>query len=316
MNDVTFPTPELYARGQRLRADRVTADIISAFKSDGIRSILLKGPAIAGWLYAENGTRVYCDTDLLVDPIAIPAAEQILRSAGFAFSDPPHIIGDRPRHADNWVRERDGAAIDLHRTLMGAGAESETVWEVLSGRTERLHLHEVEIEILDLPARCAHVALHAAQQGPSGPRALQDLERALDMVELVTWKEAALVAEQIDALAAFTIGLAMDSRGSQLVEKLSLPSPSSAEAILRAGGTRAALGLNWLSDIEGWMKVKFVVGKLFPPPDYIRDWNPIKIPGRLGLILGYIWRPIWLILHLRSAWRAVREARRRTDPSK
>ena len=73
----------LAATGERLRIDAATVEVLERFELAGVHALVLKGPAIARWLY-ENGTeRHYIDCDLLVGPAEFEAAEHELQSLGY-----------------------------------------------------------------------------------------------------------------------------------------------------------------------------------------------------------------------------------------
>ena len=65
----------------RRRTDIATIELTAALEAAGIRSILLKGPAIKLWLYAEDESRHYWDIDLLVSPAELPRAESVAAGA-------------------------------------------------------------------------------------------------------------------------------------------------------------------------------------------------------------------------------------------
>ncbi len=51
-------------------------------------TVLLKGPAVALYLYPENPSlRTYRDIDLLVDPQVFDAAEALLAGLGYSLLD-------------------------------------------------------------------------------------------------------------------------------------------------------------------------------------------------------------------------------------
>ena len=59
--------------------DWCTARVVRALRDRGVRPLLLKGPAVATWLYAENPrVRAYTDVDLLVAPTDRETAEAVL----------------------------------------------------------------------------------------------------------------------------------------------------------------------------------------------------------------------------------------------
>ena len=298
-----------------LATDFVTAEVVDALRREGVRAIVLKGPSLTNWLY-EDAFRPYLDSDLLVDPLKIPLAEQVLSTLGFhhpAREDIPH---DRPWHAHFWIREGwKPATIDLHRTLIGAAVTPQELWLKLSQETERMRLAGLDVEILNLRARALHVALHAASDGIRHGRPLEDLSRALERTPDHVWQEVAELAKSIDALPAFSTGLRLLPAGEALATRLQLPAYRSVELALRASETPPlSLGFEWLSRTPGLRhKAAFVARKLVPPPSFMRAWSPRAARGgRVALAAAYLWRPVWLALHVgpgvRAWWRARQQA--------
>ncbi|MDX6664460.1 MAG: putative nucleotidyltransferase, partial [Solirubrobacteraceae bacterium] len=58
--------PSLVAAARALVVDRATAEAAGAMSAAGVPVVLLKGPAIAQWLYDPCEQRGYSDADLLV----------------------------------------------------------------------------------------------------------------------------------------------------------------------------------------------------------------------------------------------------------
>src|SRR4051794_29731344 len=103
----------------RFRVDTWAAEAVAALRVAGISALLLKGPAISRWLYPGNvASRPYLDVDLLVSPADYAGAETVLASLGYEGQGPAFIEGDLP-HARPFVRDSDGAMVDLHRVLHG-----------------------------------------------------------------------------------------------------------------------------------------------------------------------------------------------------
>src|SRR5207248_10574335 len=63
--------------------DVALAEVACALSRAGLRSLVLKGPAIASWLYDDPADRAYGDIDLLVDPARFAQAESVLGRLGF-----------------------------------------------------------------------------------------------------------------------------------------------------------------------------------------------------------------------------------------
>ena len=79
----TDSSARLLAAARTLGVDALAAETIEALRAAGVRSILLKGPALAGWLYGDGALREYGDCDLLVDPADTDRAAVVLRELGF-----------------------------------------------------------------------------------------------------------------------------------------------------------------------------------------------------------------------------------------
>ena len=273
------------------------AEAAATLSDAGIRSVVLKGPSIGRWLYDTTQERSYGDSDLLVAPGDVPAAEKVIISLGYRRLSET-LTGDRPREALYWMRSNDGAALDLHQTLPGVEVSPETAWLLLSGETEVLTLRGVEVEVLNQPARALHLALHAADHGFTSDRPLKELALALGTLPEDLWREAADMAVPLEATAAFAAGLRLVPEGAELAARLCLPDNDSVEVALRASpATRHALGLQWLLQTQGLgAKASLLVRKLAPPPAYMRAWSRLAQKGGPGLILAYLWRPLYLFL--------------------
>ena len=295
-----------------LKADRTTCEILDVFGSAGIRSLLLKGPAIARWLYDNEGERPYRDSDLLVQTRLVEVAEDLLAEIGFEHAPLDDLPHDRPWHAHAWVRHSDNAGVDLHRSLIGIAVSPDEAWSVLSEETEQMDLLGSEVEVLAPAARTLHVALHAAQDGRRLSKPIEDLRRALSRVDFPIWEQAALLAARLDALSAFVAGLRLEPEGQKLLERLDVHTKVSMEDALRAeGAPQLALSLEWLTHAPGVKeKLLFLARRVVPPPTFMRAWSSMARRGRLGLLLAYLWRPVWSLLQIGPALRSWRRARK------
>lgn len=284
-----------------LRVDQVTAEVISALHAQGVASIVLKGPALVGWLYGDGSPRTYVDTDLLVSPADRAHSERLLTELGFAkLLDDSDTSGWR-QAAHHWTRASDGANVDLHRTLVGVGVGEQELWATLAARTESINVSAVTVQVPSPAARAFHLALHAAQHGAGGGKHLRDVERGLELIEPGMWAAAAALAERLRATEAFAAGLRLVAAGSRLADELGLPHDRSVETALRASSPVAgALGWNNLALVSGFVpRLHFAARKLFPTPRFMRAWSPVARRGRLGLACAYLGRPVWVM------WRAV-----------
>jgi hypothetical protein len=292
-----------------MAVDAATPAVVDALRGNGIRALLLKGPALER-LLDEDRTRSHSDMDLLVAPADVVRAESVLVELGF---EGPFEQGPEHRqwHAHTWVHERERVPVDLHRTLVGIGAEPKAVWEAYCANTETVTMRGVDIEIPSAAARTLQVALHAAHHGVQIGKPLADLDRALERVDEATWREAAQLAETLRATVPFATGLRLLPAGQALAHRLGLPETRSVEAALRAETVPPmALGFVWLSEAHGARaKARLVARELFPSPAFLRTWTPLARRGPAGLAAAYVWRTLWLFLHFPGAFRAWRRAR-------
>jgi hypothetical protein len=297
---------------RRMFIDAMTADLVGAFEAEGIPCILLKGPAVVRWLYRPHEERSYLDLDLLVPESQLARAERFLEGRSFRRFGRETIPGDWPRHAHNWISPQ-GAVLDLHYTLPGAGASPREVWDILSPQVDSMVVADRSVDVLGTGARALLVAIHAYKDG-AAPQVRRDLLLALERVPRGVWEEAARLAARLQAQDAFAVGLERVPAGRELARSLDLPADRSTAVALRArGAPPLAVGIDWLFRTPGWRgKPTLVLRKVFPPRAFLRDWTPLADRGPLGLAAAYVWRFVWVLWHAGPAYVAWRRARRET----
>jgi hypothetical protein len=301
---------------RRLAVDAAAARVITALREAGVRPLLLKGAAVTAWLYSgDDGARWYEDIDLLVSPAHLPACERTLPGLGFSRFIPADGV-NREECSDMWIREHDNMNVDLHRCVVGAGADPAALWEALSADTGSIVLQGTSVETLGFPAMALHVVLHAAQHGIEGRKPLRDLERAVEQVDGPTWDAAARLAGRIDAGEAFAAGLRLTAAGGSLADRLGLPRTASTVTVLRASSApHLALGIERVATAPGLRrKAAILLRKLVPEPSFMRAWSPLARRGPFGLAVAYVWRPLYLAKVSPGgllAWSRARRAARR-----
>src|SRR3954447_23402975 len=304
--------PAALAAGLSLASDALPAELAARMRAARIRGIVLKGPSLRRWLYGDEPVRFSVDVDLLVDPATFDAIDPVMAAAGWTYLGVNAIGADRD-HNRTWQHGREGPMLELHRTIAGIRAEPAAVWRVLSARTTSLELHDGEVEVLDVPARAMHVALHAAQHGVAHERTAEDLRRALQAASAQDWAQAAGRARELDAPPAFAAGLRRVPEGRELAARLGLGEEMPADVAWRvASAPPMTDGLGVLAGAPGVRaKLRFVPRHLVPPAGYMRVWLPIARRNRAGLALAYLYRPLWLLKGIGPAVLARRRARSR-----
>jgi hypothetical protein len=212
VNSNPHPSTDVLWTAVALALDAVCGEVVSAWRAEGIESILLKGATVASWLYPDE-VRPISDVDLLVMPDRLLDATAILRRLGFVPHDQHQAL-----HAHPWTRDTDGVTVDLHVALWGALRPAAQVWEELQHWIDRQDVGGASVAVLKLPARALYVVIHAAQHADlAKPR--EDLRRALMVTSEQTWSEGVELADKLWALEAMAHGLALDPAGERLARR-------------------------------------------------------------------------------------------------
>lgn len=308
------PSPGLRGEMSGLVNDVVTAEIVGALNAAGIRNILLKGPSIARWIYDEGERGPSGDVDVLVSPDQLAEAETVAARLGFIHLDFGPVPLEPLSHHSVWVRESDGACLELHRTFFGVTVSRGALWRELESETESLVLapSEQRAEVLSAHARGLMLALHAAAHGPTDGRPLNDLRRGIERLPPATWDGAATLAVRLGAQRTFVLGLLLVPEGEAIVDQTGLPKDETVETVLRAANQPTmALGFEWLAQSRGVRrKVALLLGELAPPPDFMRLNYLVARRGKVGLAAAYAARPFRLAVQAPRAFRAWRDAKR------
>lgn len=323
--------PETERAVHALALDVATTEVVRAFEASGLRCVLLKGPAVIHWLYAdEPGARVYGDIDVLVQPSRFAAAEGILERLGFE-----HKHGGYRADLQEWTQqaewERPAALpvfVDLHRGFHGVG-DREAFWAVMDSHPGAAEIAGYLVRIPDEAGCAMVVALHDSSTGRS-ERSAEDLHRAITALGDDTWREAARRAGAVGALPSLVLGLSFHEAGRLLVERLGLPTelpPEVATRSLVAVGVdanqanQASALQHRLGSTGGWRARAAVLRDIvFPPAEFFTDSRRLAQRGRGGMLVSRAAYPfglaarapriLWLVFRGR---RRARQTRPRTD---
>lgn len=306
----------------RLALDCATAETVDALRAHGVRAILMKGPAISRWLYDQASDRGYGDIDLLVSPGQFDAAAEVLGELGYQGVLPARWLGIRAvevvEHEQHFVRDGQWPVeVDLHRQLLWTADDPSDAWRLLSADTEQMEVGGADVDVLRPAARAVILALHAAQHGSGFPRALIDLQLAIDGLDPELWRAAAGLADDLGVSGPFATGLRLSEGGSELADRLGLEQAGSTNALLLSSGDAlVARALEQLRREQSLTKrARLLWTKVLPSPAYVRIGYPLARKGRAGLLAAYLWRPIRLIARAPRAVRASRTARHRARSS-
>jgi hypothetical protein len=295
---------------RNLLLDVSAARAFTTLQQHGIAAIVLKGRAIASWLYPGE-LRPYGDVDLLVAAHLRDHAVAALATLGYR-----HWLAgaDTSEYGTNEIEliGPNGVCIDLHHTLLGVTAPAARCWEVLARRTETTTIGGGEVTVLDQAARTMHLALHVAQNGPADVKATADLARGLDAVPTSTWREAAAIAESIGAVRAFAAGLRVVPPGVAMAHALALRSRPDVGLVLRTGSapSEALMIQRFIDAPSRRARIGLVLRKLWPTAAYMAARVPAGRHPVMAVAAARLWRLVGLPGRFRIALRSWREANR------
>jgi hypothetical protein len=271
--------------------ERASSEAVATLRRAGIRAVLLKGPAQQEWLAPAGPPRASVDVDLLIEPAHADAAGRAFAELDYGLVR--EVTPGVGHHASVWTSPG-RVPIEVHDRLWGADGE---VWQVLEGETEAVTVAGETVEVLNEPARCLVVALHAAHHGVGKDQTLYDLERAIAVADRTSWTHAAQLAHAVGGSTAFAAGLGLVPSGERLRADLGLGEPALTDGLALdiATPTAGAAGYYWLSQQRGLhARTRFVLRKLVPPASFMRYKHPWARHGKPQLLLVYVYRPFWL----------------------
>ncbi len=288
---------------RRLALEFTLVEVVTALTARDVRSLVLKGPAFARWLYDNPSDRMCGDLDLLVAPDDVDTARSALAGLGFE-PLPAGTHAHERTHDERWLRRGPRrVAVELHHTLPLAGVSPATLWARFSDGARTLEISCGSVETPGPAASALLVAMHAAWHDHGAAKPREDLARALRLVDLATWRAAASLARELDAQAAFVAGLGRVDGGQDLIDELGLGDVGIPRHLRLLGGSRpqTAAGIEALLSTPGVRaRVQLVAVKLVPSTGFMRSAYPLARRSRPGLAASYLWRPLDLLLHLPS----------------
>ncbi|HWD53967.1 MAG TPA: hypothetical protein VG346_02540, partial [Acidimicrobiales bacterium] len=178
----------------------------------------------------------------------------------------------------------------------------------LSRSKSSIMLGDVGVDVLGVPERCLHMAVHAVQHAfeigeASGP--FEDLRRAVAAGTIEEWSEAATVSRVLGAEDAMAAGLCLVPAGEALCARLRLT--TARRGIVRIATTvdhndLPAYQLQRFVDAENLgERLRLLVNPIMLSPANLRQVSPLARHGRVGLGLAYAARPFVVASRVGSA---------------
>jgi len=310
MKDVAGASVVPVAR--QLALASATVEVLDAMARAGIRTVMLKGAAIATRLYDDPSERPAGDVDLLVEPNNSEPAARVLEELGFHDSLRGARADERPAHSATFRRSGSlPAEVDLHVALYFCSRDPHGLWSEFSRATTFIDIDNRPVEVLADSAQALVIAAHALQH-PSHPKPREDLARALSRYDRETWADAGAMARRLEADGVLAASLKMSDTGARLASEL-LPGADSDCVEIRlhlAGAPTMSLGVMRLVQTRSIReRLRLVLRELFPSPPFMRELYPFAARGRKALAIAYVCRPLRMARRLPPAVRAWRRAR-------
>jgi len=295
-----------------LALNAVAVTVITAFEAAGVDYLLLKGPAMARWLYPDGRLRPFRDVDLLVAPGQLRLAEDCLVALSCRPSKDPSP------HATTWTAPPGAAGtVDLHHSFHYVTVSDQRCWDVLSTSSGSIELGGRSVRVPSPAPLGALLVLQVALADASA-QCQADLTWALGHEADEFWADAAAVAAQLGATEAFAEGLRRASGAQRLLERLELPPLRSAEiALTLEDQPRTTAGVGRLLGARSPAALFRRLGaELLPSPAHMRSCYPRLArwkPG--GLFVSYLVRPAFVVVQAPGGLRAWRQIQRKVRPA-
>lgn len=262
------------------------AELLPELAAQQIPLILLKGAALAAWLYPTPALRPFGDLDVLIRQADISTVSGILRSHGYTPGQ-ELAAGFRDAYYSEMSftrRTPPRTALDLHWNLFvplfyRRRMDVEWFWR----HTQALALDAQTILILDPTAQLVHLAVHASLNHQNSPRLiwLYDLALLLDRYSAqIDWDAVQVFARAsrltrpighiLDQMQA-TWGIRPPNSYANAFKPSNRDVSERVAFALTAATHNQARGLSDALSAPGIGKLTYVLRHLFPSPTYMRQ---------------------------------------------
>jgi hypothetical protein len=144
------------------------AAVMSRLGAAGICTVTLKGPPLSQLVYGDISVRTSSDLDVLVRPVDVPVAAELLISAGFSsrtYDRKAFTSGFFRNTSDDFTSATAPVAVDLHwRTqerYFPYGPDDDKIWS----RSETVFVKGQEVRTLGAGDHLLYLCAHASKHG-------------------------------------------------------------------------------------------------------------------------------------------------------
>lgn len=300
-----------------LLRQREIARVVAAFAQAGLRSLLLKGTALAYSLYPEPIARPRTDTDVLIDAADRDAAHALLLRLGYR--EQSAIDGELVSTQRLYLRQEAGTrhAIDLHWAISNAAVFArEFAFDELHDRSRSVLPLGAAARMPAYADALLHACLHRANHAHKGEHDrlqwIYDMHLLASHLDADAWSDMQMRAERkglrfvcADALTQ-CVELLHTAVPDRVIAALSVRAARrELSAALLRGGVMPSLLVDFRALPDWRARARLLREHLFPDADYMRV--QFGVSSRPGLIAAYAWRllraPLRLTRRARTAGR-------------
>ncbi|RNL79957.1 nucleotidyltransferase family protein [Nocardioides marmorisolisilvae] len=316
--DVASGIAELRAVGRRglmvqlLELERLH----SAFGAAGLRSLAIKGPALAAQTTGDPSSRGSGDLDLVISPVDVEAACRVLEENGWRMrlgsevSPGTWAWGHVMRSFNAFTFDGPGSTVDLHWRLdptLHALPDFEEVWN----RREAVDLGAVRVDTLCHADLLGSTSLHAAKDYWRWLRSLVDVHRIA--ADARTWERAfdqdplRRLEVQTLAVTRFVVGLPANVPAEVLAELDRVPASVLTRAL--AAQERPVYATYPFPGVESMRALRYMLAASSTGQDRRHAVVATVLPVKtvVGIEAQSAWTGVPLTL-----WHRVRRLRRRS----
>src|SRR6202158_1092026 len=214
-------------RAQNFFTLRLTAElfcILDRFSSEGIGTLVVKGPVLAVQAYGDPAMRAYGDLDLLVRQRDIRRATELLSAAGFSPPVPLSAI-DAGRIPGQYLFSKPDSKliVELHNDLTLRYFPRRLPIEEFFARQIRVRLDAREAPALSVEDELVLISIHGAKHFWERLMWIADVAALVSRQTGIDWQRVADSAQAVEAERMLHTGLrlASDLLKGRLPEKVS-----------------------------------------------------------------------------------------------
>ena len=170
---------EKEARAHALTRTLVLMDLLDIFAREGIRVLVLKGPAVSLQAYGDASLRSFADMDLLVRHVDLPRARDLLLASRYKrdYSPEDERALVRQEHALEFSNSR--SKVELHWSLLSRHLRLNMDVDSLWGEARTIACAGGTIEVLAPHHLFLFLSAHGAKHEWANPRWICDIVQLL-----------------------------------------------------------------------------------------------------------------------------------------